>query len=168
MRRNRGAGKRFALRTVTRHYRDIIDIGLCIAGEAEAVGGFLSEIEGRRTNLRRRFFGRLGGLGPAVELLWNVFFVREERPDLTCPRRRRVTRALHVAPVYVGDRPAVKNRTFAVHLREHRGAAAGDVDLDHLSCVRTGGGGAESIIPVAELEIVISLIPAGSRHWRCK
>src|SRR5436309_4044715 len=125
------AGKRFALRTVTRHYRDVVDIGLCIAGEAEAVDGFFSEIEGRRTNLRRCFLGRFGGLGPAVELLRNVLFMRKERPDLTCPGLRRVARALHVAPSHVCDRPAVKNRTLAVYLREHRGAAAGDVDLDH-------------------------------------
>jgi len=45
---NRSAGQRFSDRTVTGHYRRIVDISLRIAEEAKAVDQLISEIEALR------------------------------------------------------------------------------------------------------------------------
>jgi hypothetical protein len=165
VRSNWRAGKRFSHRTVTRGYRNAVYIALGIAGEAEAVGDLVCEIEVLGANLRRRR-GLRPRRDPVVDLLRNVLFVRIQRPDLTWPWR--LTRALHVAPGYVGECLTGKDRTGALDLREGCGAATGDVDSDVLAGRLAGGGSAESEISAAELVIVTSPGLAGSHHRRCK
>ena len=87
---NRSAGQRFSDRTVTGHYRRIVDISLRIAEEAKAVDQLISETEALRAKKRRCWRRH-----PVGERLRNVRSGLISRPD--CIRSRRLAGTLHVA-----------------------------------------------------------------------
>jgi hypothetical protein len=137
------ARQRLSDRTVTGHYRHVIDVTLRIAEEAEAVDGLISETEALRAK-KRRCCRLWQGRDPVGERLRNIRSGLISRPDLTTRwRRRRLARTLHVAPGQVGNRRTEKDRTRAIRLRENRRAAGGGSDRDMPPGRRAGRGGAK-------------------------
>ena len=144
LRRSWKAGQRRSYRTVTGHYRHIINVGLRIAAEAEALRILI--IGAPRTDLRW-CCGLWQGRDPVGERLRNVRSELIGRPDLT--RSRRLARTLHIATAQVGNRRTENDRTRAIRFGEIRSGAVWFVDSDLLSGRRAGRGGAERKISLA-------------------
>src|ERR1700737_1629569 len=135
---------------MTGHYRDIVDVSLRIAGETKAVDQLVSATEALWAE-KRRCRGLWQGRDPVGERLRNVWSGLISRPDLA---RRRLARALHVAPGQVGNRRTENDRTRTIRLRERRSAAGCGSDRDLPPGRRAGRGGTERKIAAANLKVV--------------
>ena len=171
LRQKRGArwhgstGQRLPDRTVTGHNRDIVDVSLRVAEEAEAVDQLISERGAPRTE-ERRCCGLWQGRDPVGERLRNGPSRLICRPDLT--RSRRLARTLHVAPGQVRNRRPEQDRTGTVRLRKRRSAAGCGSDRDLPPGRSAGRSGAKREIPAANLEVVNLSGRAASRRRRRK